>query len=319
MNYAKILGTGSYLPEKIYTNADLEKMVNTSDEWITSRTGIRERHIAADHESASTMAAIAATRAIAAAGISKEEIGLIIVATTTPDRFFPSTACFVQDELGIRGCAAFDVSAACAGFNYALGVADLFVRCGKIKYALVIGTEVLSRIIDWQDRNTCVLFGDGSGAVILGTATEPGIYSSHLHADGSYKNLLYTPNGLRVEEKNLPRTMLMYGNEVFKVAVTKLNELVEETLAANNLTKEAIDWLVPHQANIRIISALAKKLSLPMEKVIVTVETHGNTSAASIPLALDYGIRSEKIQRGQILLLEGFGGGFTWGSVLLKY
>ncbi|CAN5216526.1 beta-ketoacyl-ACP synthase III [soil metagenome] len=319
MNYAKIIGIGSYLPEKIYTNADLEKMVDTSDDWIISRTGIRERHIAADHESASTMAGIAAAKALEMAGVNKDEIGLIVVATTTPDRFFPSTACFVQDELGIKGCAAFDVSAACAGFNYAMGVADLFIRSGKIRYALVIGTEVLSRIIDWKDRNTCVLFGDGSGAVLLGASTEPGIYSTHLHADGSYKNLLYTPNGLRVEEKNVARTMMMYGNEVFKVAVTKLNELVEETLAANNFTKADIDWLVPHQANIRIISALAKKLNLPMEKVIVTVEKHGNTSAASIPLALDDAIRTGKIKQGQTLLLEGFGGGFTWGSVLLKY
>ena len=322
MTYARIAGTGSYLPEKILTNADLEKIVETSDEWIVSRTGIRERHIAADHETASGLAEIAARRALAAAGREPDEIDLIIVATTTPDRIFPSTACLLQERLGISGCAAFDVQAVCTGFVYALSIADKFVRTGATKRALVVGTETLSRLIDWRDRSTCVLFGDGAGAVVVEAADAPGIISSHLHADGRYKDLLTVPAGISENYERLrsgQAFVQMQGNEVFKMAVNTLGDIVDETLAANGLPQSHIDWLVPHQANVRIIAATAKKLGLPMDRVVVTVDRHGNTSAASIPLALDEAVRDGRIKRGERVLLEAFGGGFTWGALLLTY
>jgi 3-oxoacyl-[acyl-carrier-protein] synthase-3 len=322
MIYSRIIGTGGYLPEKVLTNADLEKMVETTDQWIVERTGIRERHIAADGETSGSMAEQAARRAIAAAGIATDEIDLIIVATTTPDRVFPSTACLLQDRLGIHGCAAFDVQAVCTGFVYALGIADKFVRAGSAKCALVVGTETLSRIIDWTDRTTCVLFGDGAGAVILGASAEPGIISSHLHADGQYKDLLTVPAGISQGYDRVRRGeahLNMEGGEVFKVAVNTLGSIVDETLEANRLQKSDVRWLVPHQANVRIIAATARKLGLSMDHVVLTVERHGNTSAASIPLAFDEAVRDGRIQRGDTVLMEAFGGGFTWGSVLLKY
>lgn len=322
MPYAKITGTGSYLPEKVLTNADLEKMVDTTDDWIVARTGIRERHLAGDNQPVSDLALEASRKAIEAAGIDKNDIDLIIVATTTPDRIFPSTACLLQDRLNIHGGAAFDVQAVCSGFVYALGVADRFVRTGGSKCALVVGAETLSRIIDWTDRSTCVLFGDGAGAVILQASEEPGIISSHLHADGQYKELLTVPHGISLGFKEVLQGeayMQMQGNEVFKVAVNTLGRIVDETLEANNLQKSDIDWLVPHQANIRIINATAKKLAMSLDQVVVTVDRHGNTSAASIPLAFDEAVRDGRIQRGQTVLMEAFGGGFTWGSVLLTY
>ncbi len=322
MIYSRILGTGGYLPEKILTNADLEKMVDTSDQWIVERTGIRERHIAADGETTGGMAEQAARRALEAAGIATDEIDLIIVATTTPDRVFPSTACLLQDRLDIHGCPAFDVQAVCSGFVYALSIADKFIRSGASKRALVVGAETLSRIIDWTDRSTCVLFGDGAGAVVLGASDRPGIISTHLHADGKYKDLLTVPAGISQGYelvRNGEAHLNMEGSEVFKVAVTMLGRIVDETLEANKLEKSDIQWLVPHQANIRIIAATAKKLGLPMERVVLTVGHHGNTSAASIPLALDEAVRAGQIQRGETILMEAFGGGFTWGSALLKF
>lgn len=315
MKYARIAGTGSYLPEKILTNAEIEKIVDTTDQWIVERTGIKQRHIANDEETSSYMAHQAALKALEAANISADSIGLIIVATSTPDKIFPSTACLVQQRLGIHGCAAFDVSAACAGFSYALSVADQFIRSGNADYALVIGSETMSRIIDWTDRSTCVIFADGAGAVLLQASDQPGIHSTHLHADGQYQDLLYTPNGLRLERPYLK----MAGREVFRVAVTHLEEIVHETLAANQIEKSAIDWLVPHQANIRIIAAIANKLDMSMDRVVVTLDKQGNTSAASVPLALDYAIRDGRIQRGHTILLESFGGGFAWGSALVRY
>lgn len=309
MTFARITGTGSDLPEKVLTNADIEAMVDTNDEWIRERTGIRQRHIAAPDEATSDLAERAARRALEAAGRRVDDIDLIIVATTTPDRKFPSTACLLQQRLGIHGCAAFDLQAVCTGFVYALGVADKFVRCGSARCALVIGAETISRLIDWTDRSTCVLFGDGAGAVILEASEEPGVHSSHLHADGHYAHLLHVPKDF-VEMK---------GNEVFRVATNTLGRIVDETLAANGLNKSDIDWLVPHQANIRIIEATARKLKMPLDRVIITVDRHGNTSAASIPLALDQGVRDGRIKRGDMLLLEAFGGGFTWGSALVTY
>jgi 3-oxoacyl-[acyl-carrier-protein] synthase-3 len=322
MNHSRIAGTGGYLPAKVLTNHDLEKMVDTTDEWIVERTGIRERHIAADGETSASMGEQAARRAIAAAGIAVDDIDLIIVATTTPDRVFPSTACLLQDRLGIHGCAAFDVQAVCTGFVYALAVADMFVRTGSAQCALVVGTETLSRIIDWSDRSTCVLFGDGAGAVILRASAEPGIISTHLHADGQYKDLLTVTAGIsqgydRVQKGEAH--LSMEGGEVFKVAVTTLGRIADETLAANKLQKSDIKWLVPHQANHRIIAATAKKLGMSMDHVVLTVDRHGNTSAASIPLAFDEAVRDGRIQSGDIVMMEAFGGGFTWGSVLMKY
>ena len=319
---SKIIGTGGYLPEKVVTNADLEKMVDTTDEWITSRTGIKKRHLVVDGETTCDLAEKAAIDAMQAADISKDDIDLIIVATTTPDRIFPSTACLLQDRLDIHGCAAFDVQAVCTGFVYALGVADKFIKSGTHKTALVIGAETMSRTVDWNDRSTCVLFGDGAGAVVLQASDEPGILSTHLHADGKYKELLTVPAGVS-ENPALFQSgeayMQMKGNEVFKMAVNTLGRIVDETLAANNMDKTDIDWLVPHQANIRIINATAKKLSMSMDHVVVTVHEHGNTSAASVPLALNEAVRDGRIKRGETILLEAFGGGFTWGSALIKY
>lgn len=319
--YARISGTGSVLPDKVLTNADLEEMVDTSDEWIRDRTGIKKRHVV-DGETTCDIAETASRRAIEAAGIKPQDIDLIIVATTTPDRIFPSTACLLQDRLDIHGCPAFDVQAVCTGFVYALGVADMFVTSGKAKHALVVGAETLSNIIDWTDRSTCVLFGDGAGAVVLSASEEAGILSTHLHADGQYKELLTVPAGISENFEQLKAGeayVQMKGNEVFKMAVNTLGRIVDETLAANNMQKSDVDWLVPHQANIRIIVATARKLNMSMDHVVVTVDETGNTSAASIPLALDIAVRDGRIERGQTLMLEAFGGGFTWGSALLKY
>lgn len=317
MTYSRIAGTGSYLPAKILTNADLERMVETSDEWIVARTGIRERHIAADGEFTSDLAEKAARKAIEAAGITPSEIDLVIVATTTPDRIFPSAACFLQSKLGIAGCPAFDIQAVCSGFVYALATADQFIKSGAAKCALVVGAETISRITDWSDRSNCILWGDGAGAVILKASEEPGIISSHLHADGTHANLLHVTGG-PLHQGDKP-SIQMEGNAVFKVAVNTLDAIVDETLGANGMEKAHVDWLVPHQANIRIIQATAKKLGMGMERVVVTVDKHGNTSAASIPLALDVAVRDGRIKRGETVLMEAFGGGFTWGSVLLKY
>jgi len=320
--FARILGTGSYLPEKILTNRDLEKMVETADAWIVERTGIRERHIAADNETTCDLAEQAARKALAAAGVEASELDLIIVATTTPDLVFPSTACLLQERLGNRGAAAFDVQAVCTGFVYALAIAEKFIRTGASTRALIVGAETLSRITDWTDRTTCVLFGDGAGAAVLSDSDTPGIVSSHLHADGQYKDLLCVPSGISRGYDKLVRGeayMHMAGAEVFKVAVNTLGQIVDETLAVNSLKKSDITWLVPHQANIRIITATARKLGMSMDQVVLTVDRHGNTSAASIPLAFDEAVRDGRIKRGDTVLMEAFGGGFTWGSVLLKY
>ncbi|MBI3344889.1 MAG: ketoacyl-ACP synthase III [Gammaproteobacteria bacterium] len=320
--YTRIAGTGGYLPAQVLTNAELEKRVDTTDQWIVERTGIRERRIAAPGENTCDLAEQAARRAIEAARLTPADIDLIIVATTTPDRIFPSTACLLQQRLDIHGCPAFDIQAVCTGFIYALDIADRFIRTGGARRALVVGADVMSRITDWTDRGTCVLFGDGAGAVVLEASDEPGILSSHLHADGQYQDLLMVPAGVsqgydKVQEGKA--YVQMQGNEVFKVAVNTLGRIVDETLEANHLPQSAIDWLIPHQANIRIIEATAKKLKMPMERVVVTVGEHGNTSAASVPLALDVAVRDGRIKRGETLLLEAFGGGFTWGSTLLKY
>lgn len=320
--HARITGTGSYLPDKVLTNHDLERMVDTSDAWIRERTGIEKRHIAAADQTTCDLAEQAARRALEAAGRRPDEVDLIIVATTTPDRIFPSTACLLQQRLEIHGCAAFDVQAVCTGFVYALGVADKFVRTGSAKCALVVGAETLSRIVDWNDRTTCVLFGDGAGAVVLEASAEPGILSTHLHADGSYESLLTVNAGVSQGYDRLASSggfIEMKGNEVFKMAVNTLGRIVDETLAANHMKKSDVDWLIPHQANIRIIQATAKKLKLPTERVVITVDQHGNTSAASVPLALDTAVRDGRIKRGETLLMEAFGGGFTWGSALLKF
>lgn len=322
MTFSKIIGTGGYLPEKVLTNQDLEKMVDTSDSWIMARTGIRRRHIASPGETTCDLAVNASRAAISAAGIDYKDIDLIVVGTTTPDQVFPSTAALLQNRLDIRGGAAFDVQAVCTGFIYALSIADKFIRTGAARHALVVGADTNSRIIDWNDRGTCVLFGDGAGAVVLEAAGEPGILSTHLHADGVSKDLLYVPWGVsqgydRLEEHS--GYMVMQGGEVFKRAVNTLGKIALETLAANGLGKVDLDWLVPHQANNRIISATAKKLDMNMEKVVMTVEDHGNTSAASVPLALDIAVRDGRIQPGQLLLMEAFGAGFTWGSALVRY
>ena len=316
MTYSRIAGTGSYLPEKILTNADLEHMVDTTDEWIFTRTGIRERHIVAENQLTSDLALNAAKNAIESAGIQASDIDLIIVATTTPDKIFPSTACILQHKLGISGCAAFDIQAVCSGFVYALSTADNFIKSGAAKCALVIGAETFSRITDWTDRSNCILWGDGAGAVILQASEEQGIISTHLHADGQYSNMLHVP---RKHDLTNPDTILMEGNAVFKMAVNTLDAIVDETLSAHGMQKSDIDWLVPHQANIRILQATAKKLDMSMDRVVVTVDKHGNTSAASIPLALDVAVRDGRIKRGEIILMEAFGGGFTWGSALIKF
>jgi 3-oxoacyl-[acyl-carrier-protein] synthase III len=316
--HSRIAGTGSHLPEKVVTNFDLEKMVDTSDEWIRTRTGIERRHVAADGETTVDLAELAARRALEAAGIAPGDVDFIAFGTTTPDLVFPNCGVLLQARLGCRNVPAFSVETACAGFMYALSIADKYVRCGEAKRALVIGAETLSRITDWNDRSTAVLFADGAGAVVLEPSTEPGLLSTHLHADGYYKDLLYCGSGVSKGFAD-KLAITMAGNEVFKVAVTKLGQAVDETLAANGLDRGALDWLVPHQANIRIIQATARKLDLPMERVIVTVQEHGNTSAASVPLALDVAVRDGRIKRGQLLLLEAFGGGFTWGSALVRY
>jgi 3-oxoacyl-[acyl-carrier-protein] synthase-3 len=321
MTYSKILGTGSYLPAQIRTNADLEKMVDTTDEWIFARTGIRERRVAAENELTSDLAFHAANHAIASAGIAKDEIDLIIVATTTPDKIFPSTACILQQKLEISGCPAFDIQAVCSGFVYALATANNFIKAGSAKCALVIGAETFSKITDWTNRGNCILWGDGAGAVILQASDEPGIISTHLHADGRYEKMLHVPREELQTKEHLcpPNKVVMEGNAVFKMAVNTLDAIVDETLNANGLQKSDIDWLVPHQANIRILQATAKKLDMDMSRVVVTVDKHGNTSAASIPLALDTAVRDGRIKRGETILMEAFGGGFTWGSVLAKY
>ncbi len=312
--YSKIAGTGSYLPAKILSNKDLEKMIDTTDEWIFTRTGIRERHIAAEGEFTSDLAFEAAKNAIAAANIEAGDIDLIIVATTTPDKIFPSVATMVQRKLGIAGCPAFDIQAVCSGFVYALATADNFIKVGSSKCALVIGAETFARITDYTDRSNCILWGDGAGAVILQASEAQGIISTHLHADGNYENMLHVPRKTVGKD-----TVLMEGNAVFKMAVNTLDQIVDETLTANGMQKSDIDWLVPHQANIRILQATAKKLDMSMDRVVVTVGEHGNTSAASIPLALDVAVRDGRIKRGEIILMEAFGGGFTWGSALIKY
>ncbi|HNO75943.1 beta-ketoacyl-ACP synthase III [Nitrosomonas mobilis] len=317
--YSRIIGTGGYLPEKILTNQDLESMVDTSDEWIRTRTGITQRHIAADNEMASDLALQASRNALEAAQIPAQAIDLVIVATTTPDMIFPSTACILQNKLGIENGPAFDVQAVCSGFIYALAMADMFIRSGKCRNALVVGTEVYSRIIDWQDRTTCVLFGDGAGAVVLTESEQPGVLSTHLHANGRYSDALTAPGYICAGRVKGTPYIAMEGSTVFKFAVKVLEEVAREALAANNLQASDIDWLIPHQANIRIINATAKKLGIPEDKVVETVSQHGNTSAASIPLALDLAVRDGRIQSNQHVILEGVGGGFTWGSVLLRW
>lgn len=318
MIYSKIIGTGSYLPEKIITNADMEKMVDTTNEWIVERTGIHRRHMAAPEENAVTMADQSGRVAMDAAGLKPSDIDMIIVTSTTPHMMFPSTACLLQERYGISGCPAFDLNAtACAGFMYAFSIADQYIRTGTIKHALVIGSELMSRVVDWSDRSTCILFGDGAGAVVLGPSKEPGIIATHLHADGRHKDVLYLP--LSGGKTPTLESVKMMGNPLFKLAVTILGELFDETLEKNNVKKSDIDWLIPHQANIRIIQAMAKKLELPMDRVTVTLDTQGNTSSASIPLALDKAVRDGRIKPGHLLMMEGFGGGLAWGSALVRY
>ena len=320
MVYSRIIGTGSYLPKKILSNAELSKTVDTSDEWIRERTGIRQRYIAAEDEYTSDLALQASLRALEAAALDADKLDLIIVATSTPDVVFPSTASILQEKLGVRGCPAFDVQAVCAGFAYALSVADQYIRAGSAKNILVVGAETFSRILDWTDRTTCVLFGDGAGAVVLTASDTPGIHSTHIHADGRFQDLLCVPSGVSKQYDVMLKSQAfvqMDGQKVFKWAVKEMSALAVKTLEANAMTADDIDWMVPHQANIRIIEAVANKAGVPMDKVIVTVHNHGNTSAASVPLALDEGIRDGRIQPGHKIILEAFGGGFTWGSALI--
>jgi len=316
MKFSKIIGVGSFLPNKVLTNKELEKTLDTTDEWITSRTGIKERHIVKPNELTSDLAFEAAKNAISHASINTNKIDLIIVATTTPDKIFPSVACNVQKKLGIKNCPAFDIQAVCSGFIYALSVADNFIKTNSATNALIIGADSMSRITDYSDRSNSILWGDGAGAVILSASNKQGILSTHIHADGQHEELLHVPK--KNIKDNTQQTIEMNGSQVFKIAVNTLDQIVDEALIANNLKKEDIDWLVPHQANIRILEATAKKLEMSMEKVIVTIDRHGNTSAASIPLALDDGIKSHKIKEGHLLLMEAFGGGFTWGSALVR-
>lgn len=322
MTYSRIAGTGGYLPERIMTNKELEAMVDTSDEWIQERSGIKRRHIAADNETTSDMALAAARKAISAAGIKTGDIDLIIIATTTPDKVFPSCACIVQRQLEIEKIPAFDVHAACSGFIFALDIANRFIQTEGATTALIIGSETYSRILDWTDRSTCVLFGDGAGAVVLRASNEAGILSTHIHSDGKYEELLHVPAGISsgyAEVQAEAAFIQMKGNEVFRKAVTALGSIARDTLAANNVEQDDLTWLVPHQANLRIITAAAKKLGLPMDRVIVTVDEHANTSSASVPLALDVAVRDGRIKRGDLLLFEAFGAGFTWGSALVRY
>ena len=319
---SRIIGTGGYLPKKILTNLALEKIVDTTDKWIRERTGIEQRHIVADDETTSDLAYEASILALEMANVKAEQLDLIIVATTTPDKIFPSTATILQQKLGNSGSPAFDIQAVCTGFIYGLSVADQFIKTGMAKKVLVVGAESMSRITNWEDRNTCILFGDGAGAVVLEASTEEGILSTHIHADGKHEELLHVPSGISNVAKTddiSERTMNMKGNEVFKVAVNTLSKIAKETLEANNIKKEALDWLVPHQANMRIIKATAKKLSLDENQTVVTVNKHANTSSASVPLALNEAVRDGRIQKGQLLLLEAFGGGFTWGSALVRF
>jgi 3-oxoacyl-[acyl-carrier-protein] synthase-3 len=322
MTYSKIAGTGRYLPERVLSNFDLEKIVDTTDEWIRTRTGVVRRHVCAEDETTSDMCVEAAKVAIKDAGIDVSDIDFVIVGTTTPDLIFPNIATLIQHRLGIPACTAFSIEAACTGFIYALTTADKFIKVGETKCALVIGAECITKLVDWNDRNTCVLFGDGAGAVIVKPSDEPGIISCHLGADGQYKELLYYPVGA---SKDLYKAgtdevaITMKGNEVFKVAVKTLGNVASAALKTAGIDKSELDWLIPHQANMRIIQATAKRLGLPLDKVILTVQDHGNTSAASVPMAFDVGIRDGRIQRGQLVLMEAFGGGFTWGSVLMRY
>ncbi|HPE71090.1 MAG: beta-ketoacyl-ACP synthase III [Candidatus Competibacter phosphatis] len=322
MNHARIIGTGGYLPEKILTNADLEQMIETTADWIVERTGVEERHVAAPGETTCDLAEQASRRALEAAGIEARDIDLIVLGTTTPDHVFPSVATQLQHRLGCHGGPAFDVQAVCTGFVYAMDIARRFIATGATRRALVVGADTFTRIIDWRDRGTCILFGDGAGAVVLEATDEPGIIDSRLHADGRYKELLWVPAGVSSGYDQTQRNAAfveMRGSEVFKVAVHTLKEIAEQILTANGMTVTDVNWLIPHQANRRILAATAKRLGLPEERMVDCVRLHGNTSAASVPLALDVAVRDGRIQRGDILLLEGFGGGFTWGAVLLKY
>ena len=318
MNYSKIIGTGSYTPEQIVTNQDLEQRVNTNDAWIRSRTGIAQRHVAAAQQKTSDLALRAAQQALHSAGIDANQLDLILVATTTPDMIFPGTACILQAKLGVEtGAMAFDLQAVCTGFVYALSVADQFIRQGTVRTALVVGAETFTNLLDWSDRNTCVLFGDGAGAVVLQAAPQPGLHSTHLHANGRYVDLLSVPGSVCGGQVTGSPLVQMDGGAVFKFAVKVLSQVCREALTANDTRVDQVDWFIPHQANIRIIEATAHKLGIPMERVIVTVEQHGNTSAASIPLALDLARRDGRVKPGQTLLLAAVGGGFTWGSALL--
>lgn len=320
--YSKIAGTGAYLPERVMENREFEATLETSDAWIRERSGIKRRHIAAAGETTGDMAEVAARRALEAAATDVADVDLIILATTTPDKVFPSTACILQRRLGISGAPAFDIHAACSGFVYALDVANRFIKTGGSRCCLVVGAETYSRIINWEDRSTCVLFGDGAGAVVLKASDTAGILSTHIHADGQHEELLHVPAGVSsgyAQLRDEAAFIEMKGNEVFRKAVSQLGKIAAETLASNNVAQETVDWFIPHQANLRIIAAAAKKLKLPMERVVVTVDEHANTSSASIPLAMDVAVRDGRIQRGDMLLLEAFGGGFTWGSALLRY
>jgi len=322
--YSRITGTGSYLPEKVVTNLDLEKIMDTDDQWIQERTGIRERRVVVEGETTTTLAEHACRNALEAAAVDPGEIDLLVMGTTTPDLVFPSSACLIQKRLGLPDCGAMDVNAACSGFIYALSIADKFIRCGDAKKVLVCGAETLTSMVNWSKRDTAVLFGDGAGAVVLEASDEPGILSTHIHANGNHADLLNTEVGVSrgfagIEKNDGKPELLMKGNEVFKVAVRTLGRIVDETLEANNMDKSELDWLIPHQANLRIIVATARKLDMNMDQVVISIDRHGNTSAASVPLALDEAVRDGRVKRGDMLLLEAFGGGFTWGSALIKY